>query len=322
MKKAARALALLALSSMAFGAASQPAYPAKPVTIVVPYAPGGLSDSLARALAQRLAVGLKQPVVVDNKPGANTLIGAGAVAKAPADGHTLLLTAEATLAINPHLYAKLPYHPESSFAPVAALASLSQGLAVSPGMPADSLSKFLAQAKSARLTYANLGAGSTAHLNMELFQRAAGVKLEGVPYKGAGPALTDLMGGHVDAMIVATGLVAPQVQAGKLKLLAVGGSRRSALVPGVPTFAEAGLPDYQPSSWFALLAVAGTSPEIVRRLNADVNRILADPAFKTEFLDRNGLEAIGGSAEQLGALVRTEARRWGEVVRAAQVKVE
>jgi tripartite-type tricarboxylate transporter receptor subunit TctC len=192
------------------GASAQSPYPSKSVTIVVPYAAGGLSDSLARALGQRLSTTLKQQVIIDNKAGGNTVIGASAVAKAPADGYTLLLTAEATLAMNPHLYAKLPYHPEGSFAPVAALVSLPQAMAVSGSSAIKTLPELIASAKAnpGKTSYATLGTGSTAHLNMELFRQSTGISLVSVPYKGASPALTDLMGGHVDAMVVATGLAA------------------------------------------------------------------------------------------------------------------
>ena len=304
--------------------AQAPAFPSKPLTIVVPYPPGGAADSLARALSQRLATALKQPVLVDNRAGGNTLIGAGAVARAPADGHTLLLTAEATLAMNPHLYSKLPYDPDTSFAPVAALASVSQGLVVAASSPFTSLSSFVAAARQgpAAISYATLGTGSTAHLNMELFQRATGTRLTGVPYKGAAPALTDLIGGHVQSMIVSVGQVSEYVHAGKLRLLAVAGQKRSALVPDAPTFAEAGIRNFSPSSWFALLAPAGTPAAIVQRINTEVDKALADPAFKSEFLDKAGLEAMGGTPQQLTLLIKSERAKWGHLIREANIRLE
>ena len=291
---------------------------------MVPYAPGGVSDALARALAQRLSTALAQPVLVENKPGGNTIIGADAVAKAAPDGYTLLLTAEATLAMNPALYAKLPYSVDKDFAPVATLVQIPQSFVVTPGHPAASLKDFIADAgqQGKKLSYATLGVGSTAHLNMELFQKSAKTSMTDVSYKGAAPALTDLMGGHVTAMIVSTGLIAPQVAAGKLKALAVSGSKRSPLIPGAPTFAEAGMPGFQPSSWFALLAPANTSADIVKRLNTEVNKILADPVFKADTLAKFGAEAAGGTPDQLTALIKSETQTWGAVIRDAKVRLE
>ena len=318
-------LSALVLSCIGLGSVhAQAPYPSKTITIVVPYAAGGLSDSLARALGQRLSTNLKQQVIIENKGGGNTVIGASAVAKAPADGYTLLLTAEATLAMNPHLYAKLAYQPETSFAPVAALVNLPQAMAVSGSSTVKTLAGLIAKAKGnpGKTTYATLGTGSTAHLNMELFQQTTGITMLSVPYKGASPALTDLMGGHVEAMVVATGLAAQYANAGKLRLLAVAGAKRSPLAPDVPTFTEAGMPAFAPASWFALLAVAGTPPEIVKQLNTAVTTILMDPVFKTEYLDKNGMEPIGGPSEQLAALIKSESLRWGNVIRVASIKLD
>jgi tripartite-type tricarboxylate transporter receptor subunit TctC len=305
-------------------AGAQSSFPNKPLTIVVPYSAGGVTDSLARALSQRLTVAFKQQVLVDNRAGGNSIIGAQAVAKAAPDGYTLLLTAEATLAMNPHLYPKLPYNAEKSFAPVITVAQAPQSLAVANDVPAQSLDKFIAYAKAnpSKLSYATLGTGSTPHLNFELFQRAAGIKLGDVAFKGAAPAITDLVGGHVNAMIISTGLIAPQARAGKVRVLAVGGSSRSPQMPEVPTFTEAGMRGFAPSSWFALLTVAGTPPEIVKRLNMETGKALADPTFKAEFLDKFGLEARGGSPEDLAALIKSESQRWGEVIHDAGIKLE
>jgi tripartite-type tricarboxylate transporter receptor subunit TctC len=315
---------LVAAASLASGAGAQTAYPTKPITIVVPYAAGGVSDALARSLAQRLSTALKQQVLVDNRGGGNTVIGAQAVAKAPADGYTLLLTAEATLAMNPHLYAKLPYDPQKSFAPIAALGQTPQSLIVASAVPAASLQQFvgLARQQPGKLTYATLGVGSTAHLNFALFEKAAGVKLIDVSYKGAAPALTDLMGGHVSAMVIATGLVSQQVKAGKVKALAVAGAKRSKQLPEVPTFAEAGLPGFAPASWFALLAPAGTPAEIVKLLNGETNKVLHDASFAAEFADEYGIEALSGSPEDLATLIKSETQRWGAVIRDAGIKLD
>lgn len=324
----------MSLSNLAFtpvlllagvlGTACAQTYPVKPIKLVVPYAPGGVSDSLARALAQRLAPALAQPVLVENKAGGNTVIGADAVAKAAPDGYTLLLTAEATLAMNPALYAKLPYSVERDFVPIVTLVQIPQSFVVAPSHPAGNLRDFIADATQPgrKLSYATLGVGSTAHLNMELFQKSAKTSMSDVSYKGAAPALTDLMGGHVTAMIVSTGLIAPQVAAGKLKALAVGGNKRSPLIPSAPTFAEAGMPGFQPSSWFALLAPASTSPEVVKRLNIEINKILADPVFKADSLAKFGAEAAGGTPEQLAALIKAETQTWSAIIRDTKVRLE
>lgn len=318
-----RSLVLLAAGATLGAAAAAQTYPTKTVTLVVPYAAGGASDALARALGQRLGAALKQQVIIDNKAGGNTVIGASAAAKAAPDGYTLLLTAEATLTMNPHLYAKLPYKVEKNFAPVAALAGVPQSFVVA-ATAAPTLQQFIATAKAQpdKFNYATLGTGSTAHLNMVLFQKAAGVKMSDVSYKGASPALTDLMGGHVNAMIVSTGLVAPLVTSGKVKALAVAGTKRSPLLPDVPTFAEAGLPGFTPASWFALLAPAGTPADVIAKLNAEVNTILADPAFRAEHLDKHGLEAIGGPPEQLAALIRNDTARMATVIKDANIRLE
>lgn len=315
---------LFFMFSFIMEAHAQVPYPTKPIILVVPYAPGGVSDGLARALAQRLSASLKQQVIVENKAGGNTVIGATAVARSPADGHTLLLTAESTLTMNPMMYSKLTYDVEKNFVPIAALASVPQSLVVSAATTSNTLQEFIEHARENpnKLSYATLGQGSTAHLNFELFQRAVGIKLNEIPYKGASVALTDLMGGHVDAMIVSTGLIAPHVKAGKLKALAVGESKRSPLLPEVPTFKEAGVDSFLPSSWFALMGVAGTPNEIVIRLNTEVNRILGDRKFRSEQLDKFALESIGGSPENLSALIKSDSLRWVQIIKDANIKLD
>jgi tripartite-type tricarboxylate transporter receptor subunit TctC len=219
---------------------AQSNYPQKSISIVVPYVTGGVSDALARALAIKLSANLGQQVLVENKPGGNTLIGATHVAKSSPDGYTLLLTAESTLTMNPMLYAKLPYDVDKNFAPIIALASIPQSFVISPSIPAKNLSEFvqLAKKQPKHYSFANLGIGSSAHLNFELFQRVTELQLVDIAYKGASAAITDLIGGHVSAMIVSTGLVSAQARANNLRVLAVAGSKRSTQLPDVPTFKE------------------------------------------------------------------------------------
>jgi len=299
-------------------------YPVKPITLVVPYVPGGVSDGLARSMAQKLSASLNQQVLVENKPGGNTLIGATHVAKSPPDGYTLLLTAEATLTMNPMLYAKLPYDVEKNFTPIAALASIPQAFVVSNNTNAKDMKEFLALAKknSDKLSYANLGNGSTPHLNFVLFEKEVGINLTSVPYKGASAALNDLLGGHVDAMIVSTGFVSSQAKAGNLKVLAVAGSKRSSLLPDVPTFKEVGIDGFQPSSWFALMGVAGTSNEVIEKLNLEINKLLKDPVFKSEQLDKFILEPIGGTPDALKNLIKSDSAKWSKIIKDTQIQLD
>jgi len=299
-------------------------YPNKAISIVVPYVPGGVSDGLARSIAQRLSLSLNQPVLVENKAGGNTLIGATYVAKSAPDGYTLLLTAEATLTMNPMLYAKLPYDVEKNFIPIIALASIPQAFVVSNNVNAKDMKEFLALARknNSKLSYANLGNGSTAHLNFELFEKETNINLVAIPYKGASAALNDLMGGHIDAMIVSTGFVASQSKAGNLKVLAVAGNKRSSLLPEVQTFKEAGIDNFQPSSWFALMGVSGTPTEITEKLNIEINKLLKDPVFRSEQLDKFILEPIGGSPENLKNLIKAETQKWSQIIKETQIKLD
>ncbi len=291
---------------------------------MVPYVTGGVSDGLARALGVKLSSALGQQVLIENKPGGNTLIGASHVAKSAADGYTLLLTAESTLTMNPMLYAKLPYDVEKNFAPVVALASIPQSFVISPSVPAKSLQEFVQLAKKSPKNYsfANLGIGSSAHLNFELLQRVADMQLVDIAYKGASSAITDLMGGHVSAMIVSTGLVSAQAKANNLRVLAVAGNKRSPQLPEVPTFKEAGFESFTPSSWFALMGVAGTPKDTLEKINLEVNKILKDPTFKADQLDRFALEPIGGTPEQLASLIKSESQRWSHIIKDMNIRLD
>jgi tripartite-type tricarboxylate transporter receptor subunit TctC len=298
-------------------------YPTKPVHIVVPYPAGGAVDAFARVLTQQLSEMWGQQVVVDNRPGASTMIGAEQVAKSPPDGYTLLLTAELTLVIVPHLYEKIPYDPLRDFAPVVALVSATQALVANPSLPVKTVKDLvaLAKAKPGQLTFGSFGNGSTGHLNMEVLQAMTGARFNHIPYNGAGPAMNDVIGGHIDFMLAALSIVKGNVQAGKLHMIGVGSNHRSSEFPDVPTLSESGAPGFEAKSWFGLVAPAGTPPDVIKKINQDVTRVISDHAFAEKYLAAQGLESITGTPEQFAAFVRAETVRWGKVVKDADVKV-
>ena len=316
--------ALLFALAMALSAtvAAQP-YPSKVVKMVVPYAAGGATDVVTRAVAQRLSPMWGRPVVIENKPGANTNIAAAEVAKAPADGYTLLATAEATFAVNPYVYATLPYDVKD-YVPVSGLGIINQVLAVHPSLPYRSVAEVIAAAKAqpGKLNYAAFGPGSSPHLNMEMFLHMAGVQMTAVHYKGGAPALTDVIGGHVSMIILSTTLTAKPYKAGQLRILGVGTRERLAAFPEIPTIAESGLPGYEAVSWFGLFAPAGTPREVVSKVNADVQRVLADPDFREKFLAPNYFEPVTGSPEQFADYVKREADKWSKLIRASKITIE
>ena len=298
-------------------------YPTKPVHIVVPYPAGGAVDAFARVLTQQLSELWGQQVGVDNRPGASTMIGAEQVAKSPPDGYTLLLTAELTLAIVPHLYEKIPYDPLRDFAPIVALVSATQALVANPSLPAKTVKDLvaLAKAKPGQLTFGSFGNGSTGHLNMEVLQAMTDARFNHIPYNGAGPAMNDVIGGHIDFMLAALSIVKGNVQAGKLHMIGVGSNHRSSEFPDVPTLSESGAPGFEAKSWFGLVAPAGTPPDVIKKINQDVTRVISDHAFAEKYLAAQGLESITGTPEQFAAFVRAETVRWGKIVTDADVKV-
>lgn len=298
-------------------------YPTKPVHIVVPYPAGGAVDAFARVLTQQLSEMWGQQVVVDNRPGASTMIGAEQVAKSPPDGYTLLLTAELTLVIVPHLYEKIPYDPLRDFAPVVALVSATQALVANPSLPVKTVKDLvaLAKAKPGQLTFGSFGNGSTGHLNMEVLQAMTDARFNHIPYNGAGPAMNDVIGGHIDFMLAALSIVKGNVQAGKLHMIGVGSNHRSSEFPDVPTLSESGAPGFEAKSWFGLVAPAGTPPDVIKKINQDVTRVISDHAFAEKYLAAQGLESITGTPEQFAAFVRAETVRWGKIVKDADVKV-
>jgi len=298
-------------------------YPTKPVHIVVPYPAGGAVDAFARVLTQQLSEMWGQQVVVDNRPGASTMIGAEQVAKSPPDGYTLLLTAELTLVIVPHLYEKIPYDPLRDFAPVVALVSATQALVANPSLPVKTVKDLvaLAKAKPGQLTFGSFGNGSTGHLNMEVLQAMTDARFNHIPYNGAGPAMNDVIGGHIDFMLAALSIVKGNVQAGKLHMIGVGSNHRSGEFPDVPTLSESGAPGFEAKSWFGLVAPAGTPPDVIKKINQDVTRAISDHAFAEKYLAAQGLESITGTPERFAAFVRAETVRWGKIVKDADVKV-
>jgi tripartite-type tricarboxylate transporter receptor subunit TctC len=313
---------LLLLSALAMSASAQERFPSKPLRLVVPFAPGGSTDIVARLLAERLAAPLGQPVVVENRAGASGSIGAEAVAKAPADGHTLLMATTGVLAINNSLYPKMSYDAAKDLEPVVFIASITNVLVVAPEFPASSVGELLALARSrpGQLTFASAGAGASTHMSAELFKSLAGVDLVHVPYKGSGPAMPDLMSGRVSMMFENMPGAISHIRAGKLKALAVTGLRRTPALPKVPTVAESGVPGYESLSWSGFAVATGTPREIVARLNRETGAILATPEMRAK-LEEQGAEAVGGSPEQFAAHVRGEREKWARLIRAAGIVV-
>ncbi|KWR92183.1 tripartite tricarboxylate transporter substrate binding protein [Cupriavidus sp. IDO] len=298
------------------------AYPARPVRIVVPFAAGGPADVLARVVGEGLAKATTQSVLVDNKAGAAGTIGVDMVAKAAPDGYTLALVPVGNIAVNPTLMPKLPYKP-ADLVPVAMLATAENVLVVNAATPARTLADLLrlAAQKPGELSFASPGAGSQAHLAGELLQLDAHIKLNHVPYKGVSPAMTDVVGGQVTMMFAQLSAALPYIKAGKLRALGVASPRRSAVLPDVPTIAEQGFPKFEAVSWYALMAPAGTPPEVVRKLSLHLDAVLADATLR-EKLATLGMEAAGGTPQQLAATIQKESTRWAGVIRQRHLTVD
>ena len=320
-----RAVALLCAAAAAWpvAAAEPAAYPQRPIRFIVPFAPGGSTDTLARTLAQRLSDALGQQVVVDNRSGGNGNIGTEIVARALPDGHTILLGYIANLGIGPSLYAKLPYDPLKDFAPVTLLAVSPNILVAHPSVPVKSVKELVAYAKAnpQKVNYASAAVASLGHLAGELLNSAAGIHMQHVPYKGSGQAVIDLIAGQVQIMISGMSSVMPHIKAGKLKPLAVTGSQRSPAVPEVPTIAESGYPGFEASAWYGVLAPAGTPKPVVARLNAEILRALKMPEVK-ERLENVGFELVGSTPQAFGDYMKVEIAKWAKVVKASGVRAE
>jgi tripartite-type tricarboxylate transporter receptor subunit TctC len=317
------AAAALALGAIAPAAHAEEAYPSRTVKLVVPYTPGTGIDILARTLGQKLSDAWKVAVVVENRPGASGAIGTEAVAKSAPDGYTILMQAS-TIVINPSLHRNAPYNPVKDFAPVAPLALGSLGLVVHPSVKANTVKELVALAKASpgRFTYASPGSGTPHHLAMELFKARTGTDILHVPYKGTGGAVQDLLGGQVNMMFLPIHVALGQVEAGKLRLLAAGGTRRAAVTPNVPSLAEAsGIEDIDVDIWYAMYVPAGTPASIVAKLNADANALLNSPEVAMT-LRKQGLTPTGGSAADLGELTRKDLERWAKVIREAHIQAD
>jgi tripartite-type tricarboxylate transporter receptor subunit TctC len=298
-------------------------YPNKAVRLVVPYVAGGSTDAIARVVAASLAAQLNQTFVVENRPGAAGVIAHDIVAKANADGYTLLFSAAGPLTVTPHTYATIPYQPVKSFMPVKLIATALLLLVVHPKIKATTVKELIAeaQARPGKLSYGSFGTGSAAHLAGELFKSLAHVDMAHVPYKGGAPALIDLVGGHIDLMFDVLLTALPQVKAGRLRPLAITSATRSSLMPEVPSMQEAGVKDFDAGTWWGLLTPAATSQQIIGTLSQTLDKILAQPEFRTAMTSQGGVVG-GGTPAQFGAFFQSEFVKWGKVVRSTGIKLE
>jgi tripartite-type tricarboxylate transporter receptor subunit TctC len=313
-------LFLMVATPMATAQAQAGAWPTKPIRIVVTFPPGGAPDTLARILAEKWS-GLGQPITVDNKPGAGGNIGADFVAKAPGDGHTLVIGTVGTHGINPSLYAKMPYDHVKDFTPITFLASTPNLLVVNKSVPANNVKELIELAKKEPLSFASSGSGTSIHLSGELFNTLAGVKMQHIPYKGRAQAIPDLLGGRVQLMFDNMPSSLPLVKSGELKGLAVTSARRSPAAPNIPTIAESGLPEFEATSWFALLGSPGIPRDVQMKINAETLKVMAMPDVKDK-LAGLGLDINTGTPEALAGVIQAETAKWAKVVKASGAKAE
>jgi tripartite-type tricarboxylate transporter receptor subunit TctC len=311
------------LPALAALPASAQGYPAKPMRLIVPYPPGGPTDLVGRTIGQKLTAAWGQQVLVENRAGAASAVGTEVAARAPADGYTLLLGTSAGFCINPALGGKLPYDAERDFAPISLLVVNPQILVVHPSLPVSSVKSLIALAKSrpGQINYASVGNASPQHLGMEMLKRMAGIDMVHVPYKGTAPAVTDILAGNVSLMFNSMPSVLPQVEAGRLRGIAVGSAKRSPAAPAIPTVAEAGLPGFEYVTWYGLFAPSGTPREIVNRLHGQVVKILADPELAQRFAGQ-GAEPQSTTPEQLAQYRRSEFERWRKLIAELKLKVD
>ena len=319
--------ALILLACLADPAAAQTqSYPTRTITITVTAAAGGVTDVVARALGQRLAEAWGQQVVIENKGGAAHVVGAQSVAKAAPDGYSLLVAEAGTFTVNPTLYGKgkLPYDEEKDFTPITGIVRINQALLGHPSLPANNVRELIALAKKkpGELAYGTAGIGSAPHMNMVLFESMAGVKLQAVHYRGAAPALTDVIAGHVHLMSVSVSLALPPLRAGQIKIFGIGSSKRLAPAADIPTVAESGLPGYEASTWFGLFTTAGTPRDIVDKINAEVVKLLADPQFREKFLAPQMFEPMASSPEAFADYIKAQTNKWAKVIREQKLSID
>jgi tripartite-type tricarboxylate transporter receptor subunit TctC len=316
-------LAAAALGALAPQLAQAQSYPTKPVRLVVPYAPGGATDIIARAAAIELTKTLGQSVIVENRAGAGGNVGAELVAKSAPDGYTMVMSASSLHGITPFLYTKLNYDPNKDLVPVIVFASFANVLVLNPGVKANSVQELVALARSqpGKMTCASSGSGSTIHMSCEMFKQMLGLDIVHVPYKGSGPAVSDLMGGQVNLMFDNIPSAISHVRSGKLRALATTGAKRASALPELPTMIEAGVPGYVADAWFGLVMPAGTPKAIIERMNAEGQKAAKAPEFVKRMTEL-GYEIVGGTPEQMAAMIQDEFKRWGPIVKASGAKVD
>lgn len=309
--------------AMSQPAMAEPGYPSKPIRMIVPFAPGGSTDVVARILGAELKNELGQAVIVENKPGAGGNIGGDAAAKAAPDGYTILMAAAGPTVINPSLYSKMPYDPVKDLAPVTMLVREHNLMAIHPSIPAKTLQEFIAYAKSKpnEINFGSPGNGSPAQLAGQLMNQTAGLKMVHVAYKGSGPAVVDLVAGHISMMIDNMPALLPHVQSGKLRAIAVPSESRASAMPEVPTFAEAGMKDFVITAWKGVMVPAGTPPAVVNKLQASIAKIMAKPDIKKRMIEM-GAEPVANTPEQFGAIIKKESAWWAALVKSTGTKLE
>lgn len=316
-------VALAAMSLTALTAVAQDVYPSRPVRLVVPFPPGGGTDAVARVVANKLAETAKWTIVVDNRPGAGGNIGVDMVAKAPPDGYTIVMGQTSNLAVNPTLYPKLPYDPVKHLAPITTVADAPLVLVVAATSKYKTLADLVAAAKAkpGELTFATPGNGTVAHLTGEMLQRAAGIKLQHIPYKGSSQAITDLVGGTVEVFMASVPTAMSHLKSGKMRALAVTSAKRSVTLPNVPSINEAGYSGFDANTWFGLAAPAGTPASVIARMNAEVNRVLQMPDVREKIRSEGG-DALGGTPEAFAALIKADIVKWGLIVKESGAKID
>jgi len=317
-------LALLASAAIAGGSVQAQSFPSRAVKVVVPTSPGGATDAFARALAARLSIAWGQAVVVENRAGANQILGADFVSKSAPDGYTLLVSDASSFVINPHLYRNLPYDGVHGFAPITVLVRFPWVIAVHASLPVRTFQELVAYARAnpGKLSYGSFGLGSSAHISVDYLKNLLGIDIVHVPYKGASPAVTDLISGRIQMMMVTPLLVEPHARSGKLRLVAAATAQRIPGLPDLPTVAESGVPGYEAGTWFALVGPAGIPREVVAKIYADTARTLADPSFREQYVTRQWFEAVGNTPEEFAEYLKAEYARWDRLIKLSRVSVE